>query len=524
MNHLGQVLLGIRKEDGIATPPGGHAEDHETPQAAAVRELYEETALIAHERDLQTLPTIDTVNGRVCHSYLWITSQNDPTPKLDPDKEVVGWAWYDDHHLPKQLEKDPRRHESVRNAFMKFHGITKGGPGSGPKPGRIQKQPWDESTKDTPEYDVRVARKKEAKIKAELDKLKAEYKATYGKDYVAKGGAGSGVKGHTTAKQQLEIKGHGMKLVDLANKLVETNPFKEHLHKLENGAIFEGHELRSGKPLYLSVDQAMAHGYSPDDYKEAGSFHYEKSQNMSHQIEKIKALGKTPPAEMEKIVKFHQKQFKQNFNMAEKTHKRMSDTEAAISGRKKDANAKAKEAVKKSVVSMGLGDSAEVDTSKFALEQKLSQESHWAHTIHEVMNGFQYGDAPRVVMIDAGDLHLVKVDDGMYSGYLRLVNFVDASEGGPSQAMEDNAKVRIERMTVPSLIQFLMAKEFIHPPKAPVQMAPNPIIALTDKLNESMTLEPLSESMAPPMDQPVVVRTSMGERIRMLELIDKLLT
>lgn len=442
MNHLGEVLLGIRKEDGIATPPGGHAQDHETPPQAALRELFEETSIAAVEHQLQTLSTIDTTNGKVCHCYLLITSPAKITSKLDPDSECPYWMWYPEHNLPEQLSKDPRRFESVRNALMRFHGITKGGEGSG-------------------------------KV------------------------------GHTTQKQRLDLKGQGMKLVDLSNKMVEANPVKEHLHKLENGAIFEGHNLRSGKPLYLKTDQAMAHSYTPEDYREAGSFHYEKFQNINSEIEKIKALGKKPQPDLEKIAKFHMRQFKTNFGMAERTHKRTAATEVALADRKKEASAKARESkIKKSVVMMGYNDGAEVDTAKFAVEHQIARDGKWLHIMNEAMLGFQYGDAPRSITIDKGELHLVKVDDGMYSGYVKLVSYPEGTQG----SMEDTAKVRIERMTIPSMIQFLMAKEYImdHPPQPPL-LLPEPVMALTEKL-----------SMPEPIKVPVF------ERIRILELLEKL--
>src|SRR5690606_4972747 len=61
----------------------------------------------------------------------------------------------------------------------------------------------------------------------------------------------------------------------------------------------------------------------------------------------------------------------------------------------------------------------------------------------------------RIIPMDKGDLYLVKVDDGMYSGVFKTVQAVE--EG----TLEDNAKVRLERMTLPSMVQFCMAKEWI---------------------------------------------------------------
>jgi 8-oxo-dGTP pyrophosphatase MutT (NUDIX family) len=469
MNKKGKVLLGTRKEDGIVTPPGGHAQDHETPTQAAVRELFEETAIAAKEKDLVELPTIDTVHGKVCHCYLLEVKDEDPIPDLDPDKEVSSWEWFKEDELPVGLRKDPRRFESVRNAFMKFHGIMKGGPGSG-------------------------------------------------------------VKGHTTAKQVMDLKGHEQKLVSLADKLVETNPFKELLHKLENGAIVEHQELKSGKPMYLSVDQAMAHGYTPDDYREAGNIHWDKAQGMSKQIEKIRQLGKEPPPEMTKIVKFHERQFKQMHNMAEKTQKRATETEAAIKERKSAAAAKAKE-VKKSVVMLGQADGAEVDTGKFTQEHSTNL-SDWEAKIYNMMQGYSYGEIPRSLNLDKGIMHLTKVDDGMYSGYITLVHDVP----GEDQPMLDTAKVRIERMSAPSLAQFLLAKEYVLPnpvsgaspgnnsmPMGGEMTLANP--TAVEGLTESLMVEPFSESMPqenPP--QPILPESHpLDRKLEMLRLIDKLL-
>ena len=45
---------------------------------------------------------------------------------------------------------------------------------------QIKKQNYDESTKDTPEYDLRKSNKKVAKLEKELAKLKAEYAKKFG--------------------------------------------------------------------------------------------------------------------------------------------------------------------------------------------------------------------------------------------------------------------------------------------------------------------------------------------------------
>jgi hypothetical protein len=51
---------------------------------------------------------------------------------------------------------------------------------------KIKKQDWDESVKDTPEYDLRKNDKKEEKLKAKIAKLKAEYFSKFGEEYDTK--------------------------------------------------------------------------------------------------------------------------------------------------------------------------------------------------------------------------------------------------------------------------------------------------------------------------------------------------
>lgn len=80
--------------------------------------------------------------------------------------------------MSKKLYPDTDINDLVNDALQPDESFYKGGPGSG-KPGHttakpIQKQPWDESIKDTPEYDARKADAKIKRIKAELEQAKAE--------------------------------------------------------------------------------------------------------------------------------------------------------------------------------------------------------------------------------------------------------------------------------------------------------------------------------------------------------------
>src|SRR5690606_6228697 len=127
IDSIGRVLLGKRKEDGLYTPPGGSAEEGESPEKTAVRETFEECGIAIDPRFLQKLPSIETRDGKLCYCLLYVSSVgNTATSKLDPYQEVRTWKWFPMDQIPDALRDDPRRFESVRNAYMKFKGITKG--------------------------------------------------------------------------------------------------------------------------------------------------------------------------------------------------------------------------------------------------------------------------------------------------------------------------------------------------------------------------------------------------------------
>lgn len=435
---------------------------------------------------------------------------------------------------------------------------------------------------------------------------------TSSKTDIEKGGVGSGQKGHQTAHDNV---------VSLNRKLnPDSNPFKAHLDKLKDGSILEGVRLKTGKPLYLNVDAAMAHAYSPEEYMEAANVHYDKAQAIHQRTKQLKELGKDVPPEMTEIAKFHLKNAKSMMNLGHKTASRAATVDSTVKKlrgersadmtkadivkpmkepraddptvkitddksaasfvkelgigprssedvhytenrgsftitigldryNREDSNLKSKGAdfkegsekwskvlesarmkmkelgisgsakfdlsetghfdiqmtisrsksktpeIEKSIVMMGQQDSAEVDTGKFAQEHESPFVQDWIMRVQHLMMGYSFGDAPRSIGLDNAELYLVKVDDGMYSGNIKLFN----------EGMEDNAKVRIERMTIPSMIQFLMAKEYIrHQPI--VQPAPEPIVA--------------NEIYAPPaIPAP---STNLEQKIRMLELLTKL--
>jgi hypothetical protein len=267
-------------------------------------------------------------------------------------------------------------------------------------------------------------------------------------DHVKKGGEGSGVQGHITNR----LEDSNLKVANLTAKLQETNPAKDHLRKLTDGAVMENQKLRSGKPLFLKPEQGVAHGYTPEEHREAASAHYDKMEATSKILDKYKELGKPAPPEFKEIMQFHRQAYKGFTNAADTVERRTKDTDHAIKERRKQA-------VAKSTVMIGHNDAASINTADYAIDREASLENEWLGKLQSLMAGYQYGDTPRMIAMDKGNLYLVQVDGGIYTGVFKTITGGEY-ESSP-EAMVDNAKVRIERMTLPSIVQFCLAKEWI---------------------------------------------------------------
>ena len=105
VNAQGQVLLGKRK--GSHAPywsiAGGHLELGESFEAAAIREVAEETGFIIHHPQVVAVSNnLETWRESGLH-YVSVTllAKVDGEPELrEPDK-CEGWCWCDPGHLPE---------------------------------------------------------------------------------------------------------------------------------------------------------------------------------------------------------------------------------------------------------------------------------------------------------------------------------------------------------------------------------------------------------------------------------------
>ena len=504
INAFGEVLLGERLEDGIWTTPAGGADPGETPEECAIRECFEEAGLLIDKDKLEPLPVSTAPNGKPVHRFLYRTTQLKTTVVYDPDEEVAEWLWFGPLDMPEALKrpKNLNRLESINEAYLKFHGLQKGGVGSGIK---------GHHTDAIKEYKAGVSRSEIGGFTTEVSKhlgkdsekefiLDKDAKFTVKNvsekggvrhitlepEAINKGGEGSGKRGHTTNK-----------VIDLKNKLkdktsgnLENAMTKLDMHhkELKDGAVIPNAKTQSGKPILTNMEHATAHGYTPEDHNDAMNIHYDLAQKFAEKIEQLQQMGHKIPDAAAKIKDFHSKKAKEHFRTGQKLSDRMKRTEEAKAEKKAD--------VKKSTTQMGHFDAPDLNTGDYNAASKL--QGDLLLKLQNMMENYQYGEVPRELDVDKGSISLVKVEEGLYTGYFRNVE----------NDLEDNAKIRIERITIPDLVQLMIAKEWV----APLEKVPE-VLESPDKEPQGSTPEAESSSLS----------EYQNYKIDMMRLISKLL-
>lgn len=127
-NH--EILLLRRSDDGKWCPPAGAVDPRESPQEAALRELYEETGLVAEEADLHLFHVEGGEEGY--HKYpngdealftriIFVIKRNiGGKVKLDDENTEASWFAYDD--LPDDCL--PSVYRTAQKLSARWHEIS----------------------------------------------------------------------------------------------------------------------------------------------------------------------------------------------------------------------------------------------------------------------------------------------------------------------------------------------------------------------------------------------------------------
>lgn len=269
----------------------------------------------------------------------------------------------------------------------------------------------------------------------------------------------------------------------------------EVLDNLKNQDFVKNRTTDSGKGMAYNLTAARQIGYTVADYNEAAAYHLDQANRVGAFIQE------------------HKLQFPELVRLKEK-HQQLG---LVFNAERVRVEERKKNAMKKSQAELAHLDARSLDSGSYAKEREEHLKSGWLEKLYKLMEGFTYGDLPREIDLDKGRLYLVKVDEGMYTGYIKLMDLVENSQTGELQTMQDTAKFRLERMTLPEIPSFLMAKEYINPiqaPQLPVPVDSDYTDARFEEMSEAIT--DLQENI--PVGNPV-----LEQKIRILELIAKLM-
>jgi 8-oxo-dGTP pyrophosphatase MutT (NUDIX family)/predicted double-glycine peptidase len=119
----GRVLIGKRTDSGKWNFPGGHLNPNERPEKGAVRELLEETGLVA--LSVEKLGVKKVKDGSIeVHSYrVEVGGKRKPTGALDPDEELEEFRWVDPLNLPDDIQEN--LHNGAEDVTLKLLGAEK---------------------------------------------------------------------------------------------------------------------------------------------------------------------------------------------------------------------------------------------------------------------------------------------------------------------------------------------------------------------------------------------------------------
>lgn len=101
----GKVLCGVRKQEGTVCGPGGHIEDGESPEMAAIRETEEEFGITP--LNLTPLTKLTGMPKEYCDSQVFLCTEYDGVPVCD-EKEMTTPLFASVDQLESMMRENPK--------------------------------------------------------------------------------------------------------------------------------------------------------------------------------------------------------------------------------------------------------------------------------------------------------------------------------------------------------------------------------------------------------------------------------
>lgn len=123
-----KILMGKRRDNGKWTNPGGHLNPNEDPHEGALRELKEETGIVADKVDFLDSKVVTKPDGTKLKVYAYLLKGKYKTSmKEDPDQEVHRWQYVPIDKLPEPLHvpKDNILFDSLGLNYEKTAAVNK---------------------------------------------------------------------------------------------------------------------------------------------------------------------------------------------------------------------------------------------------------------------------------------------------------------------------------------------------------------------------------------------------------------
>lgn len=485
VNPMGEVLLGKRREDGIWTGPGGSSEGNETPKQVAVREAFEEAQIEVDQNRLIELPAMEAADGKPVFCFLYPTMQMHSAVNLDPDKEVKEWTWYRPENIPADICKDDNRHQTVLNGLMKLKGLTKselekGGPGSGRRGHRTPRAERNKFDHSEVHYYVDKFKRKFGQSGLTPDSAKEWLE-----------GAGLSEREVRVAMDVLDLKKSEVYKDESMRHMDEACKYTELSRKLKSKikdrkALDKNYEAgEDAKTMMTDAEMRAKHHkeqYNVVSRKLKEEMKKQVEKEAKEKAQKVEKGGpgsgkRGPRTAAQNAVVEHFESLRTSYQKwSERAKEKPNDEQAQKMAKLFEEKAKdfaqkhsgtlrsmvpkrSKQDLKivKSLIQMDAGTTpTAIDTADYSINEKAAED--WLDAFRELMTDYNYGDIPRTMPLSRGySIMMSKVDDGLYSGYIRQ----SVDRDGESELEENVAKV--DKQTLPDIIQYLKAREYLMP-------------------------------------------------------------